>query len=120
MALFTKKTESKKTTADVKTSDIVVANPVAGANFSIIRPRISEKAAKLAQSGKYVFLVKKAANKIEVKKAVEKNYKVHVTQVNIVNNQEKAVNFGRTAGYRSSFKKAIVSLRKGESIEAEK
>jgi large subunit ribosomal protein L23 len=121
MAIFGKKTESAK--KDEKSSVVesaVIANPVGASshNFSIIQPRISEKAAKMAQIGKYVFLVNSKANKVEVKKAVEKNYKVHVTQVNIVRNKEKAVTFGRFTGERSGFKKAIVTLKKGESIEA--
>lgn len=121
MALFSKKTEKEK--EDVKTSAVESA-PVANLaktslqNFSIIQPRISEKAAGLAKMGKYVFLVNNKANKVEVKKAVEKNYKVNVTQVNIVNNKAKAVTFGRFTGKRSPFKKAIVSLKKGQSIES--
>jgi large subunit ribosomal protein L23 len=119
MALFAKKTESNK---KEKTEEVAATSvePVTVSNvvFSIIKPRISEKSAALAKMGKYVFLVKKDTNKVEVKKAVEKNYKVHVTQVNIINNKPKSVNFGRTRGTRSGFKKAVVTLRKGETIES--
>ena len=57
------------------------------------------------------------SNKVEVKKAVEAAYKVKVTQVNIITNQGKSRNFGRTSGMTSGFKKAIVTLRKGDKIE---
>lgn len=121
MALFKNKTEKAEKKSDVKTSAVsdVVANPISvvAQNFSIIQPRISEKAAKLAQIGKYIFLVNGKANKVQVKKAVEKDYKVHVTQVNIIRNKSKAITFGRFQGERSGFKKAIVTLKKGESIE---
>ncbi|MBL8030121.1 MAG: 50S ribosomal protein L23 [Candidatus Doudnabacteria bacterium] len=115
--MFSKKTEKKDNkTALVSAVSDQTLSPASV--FSIIKPRVSEKSSKLAQAGKYVFLVKQSANKIEVKKAVEKNYKVHVTQVNIINNKAKAINFGRTTGKRSPFKKAVVTLKKGESIDA--
>ncbi len=114
MAKLTKKTEKAENT------EVVNSASVPNYSFSIIKPRISEKSGKLAQSGKYVFLVNNSANKIEVKKAVEKNYKVHVTQVNIINNKAKSVNFGRFNGKRSPFKKAVVTLKKGETLETTK
>ena len=122
MALFKNKTEKVTKKDDVKTSAVesaVVANPLSASlqNFSIIQPRISEKAAKLAQIGKYIFLVKGNANKVVIKKAVEKDYKVHVTQINIIRNKAKEITFGRFKGERSGFKKAIVTLKKGETIE---
>jgi large subunit ribosomal protein L23 len=80
-------------------------------------PRISEKSARLADRNKYVFNVPQSSNKVEIKKAVERTYKVKVLQVNVVNNQGKQVNFGRFSGKRSGFKKAIVTLREGDKIE---
>ena len=82
----------------------------------LVQPRISEKSGHLAAMNKYVFIVKKGANKVEVKKAVESFYKVKVVQVNVVNNQSKAKNFGKTPGRTSAFKKAIVTLKKGDKI----
>lgn len=83
----------------------------------LVQPRVSEKAGRLSTQGKYVFLVKKAANKVEVKKAVERVYKVNVVGINIVNVKGKHKVFGRTSGRTSDFKKAIVTLKKGQTIE---
>ena len=121
MALFSKKTKEEEKD-EVKSSgvDVVQSPVIINSSFAVIKPRISEKSSMLAKLDKYVFLVQNKANKIEVKKAVEKAYKVHVTQVNIVKNKAKAVRFGRFEGSRSPFKKAIVTLKKGESLETEK
>ena len=83
----------------------------------LIMPRISEKAGKLAALNKYVFKVKTNANKVEIKKAIESNYKVKVVQVNIINNQGKLRNFGQRSGKTQALKKAIVTLKKGDKIE---
>lgn len=101
-----------KASAKVASSDASVKIPTV-----IIMPRISEKAGRLAQENKYVFKVKRETNKVEVKKAVENAYKVKVTQVNIVNNNGKSRNFGQRTGTTSAFKKAIVTLKKGDKIE---
>jgi large subunit ribosomal protein L23 len=66
---------------------------------------------------KYVFTIKRDSNKVEVKKAIESAYKVHVIQVNIITNAGKARNFGKTTGRTQGFKKAIVTLKKGDKIE---
>ncbi len=114
MAIFSNKTEDKK-------AEVSAGTPQAGANIRIpsvlIQPRISEKAGHLTSLNKYVFKVKTGANKIEVKKAVESFYKVKVLQVNMVRNQGKNRNFGRTSGRTSDFKKAIITLKKGDKIE---
>src|SRR6185369_15438444 len=116
MAILSKKTESDSKVEKKNSSD--VDN---GSNLKIpsilIQPRVSEKAGKMTELNKYVFLVAKGTNKVEVKKAVEATYKVKVTQVNVVNNQGKERNFGRTKGTTSAFKKAIVTLRQGDKIE---
>lgn len=119
MAIFAKKTDPAKD--EVKYE---VAAPSAAGGFDtakiptvLIQPRISEKAGAMARIGKYVFKVRTGANKVEVKKAVEAAYKVHVTQVNIVTNQGKNRNFGNISGRTSDFKKAIVTLKQGEKIE---
>lgn len=82
----------------------------------LLGPRISEKASHSAAQNKYVFNVKKNSNKVEIKKAVERVYKVKVIQVNIVNTQGKNKQSGRISGKTSGFKKAIVTLRKGDKI----
>lgn len=77
---------------------------------------LSEKTNILSTQGRYVFIVDKSTNKIEVKKAVEKVYDVHVVNVNMVNNKGKARSYGRTSGRTSDWKKAIVTLKAGEKI----
>ncbi len=113
MATSTKKTES---TAEVATTTPAV-KVTSGYRAILIKPRISEKASHAATNGKYIFVVAKQANKVEVKKAIEKSYKVTVTQVNIINTEGKKRNYGRTNGKMSDFKKAIVTLKAGQKIE---
>ena len=118
MAIFTKKPENEsevqyKTEAGSSGSAaLVVKIPTV-----LVQPRISEKSGHLSAMNKYVFIISKDANKVEVKKAVESFYKVKVTQVNVVNNQGKARTFGKTKGRTQAFKKAIVTLKKGDKIE---
>lgn len=86
--------------------------------FEILKqPKISEKSFSLAENDKYVFLVNLAANKIEVKKAVEKAFKVDVIAVNTEKIRGKVKRFGRKYGKRSDYKKAIVTIKKGQKIE---
>ncbi len=117
MAIFSKKPEDESGAKYQVTGSGSGAPVLAKVPTVLIQPRISEKSGKLAAMNKYVFVVRQNANKVEVKKAVESTYKVHVTQVNVVNNSGKAGNFGRTAGRRSGFKKAIVTLKTGDKIE---
>lgn len=77
---------------------------------------LSEKTNALSTAGRYVFKVARNANKIEVKKAVEKVYDVHVTDVNIVNTKGKNRRYGRKIGRTSDWKKAVVTLKAGEKI----
>ena len=81
---------------------------------SILR---TEKGTNILPLTKYVFCVAKDANKIEVKKAVEELYKVKVNTVNtlIVRGKKKRVRF--VEGKTSDWKKAIVTLKKGEKID---
>jgi large subunit ribosomal protein L23 len=78
---------------------------------------ITEKSSDLSGSGKYVFVVEKSANKPEIKKAIESIYSVKVESVNVVNSKGKSKRLGRTMGKTSSYKKAIVSLKKGQKID---
>ncbi len=106
--------EVKKAVAKDKKSD----KKVLGAELSkvLIRPLVTEKASHLAGVGKYAFIVSLDANKISVAKAVEALYGVNVVKVNVVNMEGKAIVRGRIKGKRSDFKKAVVTLKKGESI----
>jgi len=84
-------------------------------------PHITEKATDLSSFNKYIFKVSFNANKTEIKKAIEKIYNVKVEKVNIIHIPGKRRRLGRMEGWRGGlkrgFKKAIVSLKKGDKIE---
>ena len=91
----------------------------------IIRPLLTEKMSRLEESeSKYAFEVTKKSNKIEIKKAVEEKFNVKVSKVSTMNFAGKqktmTVRSGgktiRTSGYTSSWKKAIVTLKKDFTI----
>lgn len=115
MAILKNKTEEKK----VKATEVEASSsaPEIRIPTVLIQPRISEKAGQLSSMNKYVFKVLRASNKVEVKKAVETFYKVKVTGVNMINTKGKNRTFGKTSGKTQAFKKAIVTLRKGDKIE---
>lgn len=81
------------------------------------RPVVTEKNTDLMAQNKYVFEVAKKANKDQVKKAVEKAFKVTVVSVNMITVPSKPKGFGRLKGHKPSWKKAVVTLRPGDSIE---
>ncbi len=83
----------------------------------VIKPIITEKGTFIKSQGKYIFEVAIPANKHEVKKAVENLFKVHVIKVNIIRVNGKVRRLGRFTGKRKDWKKAIVTLREGETIE---
>ena len=87
--------------------------------FDIIKkPILSEKTYAGIQSKKYAFVVDKNANKVEIKKAVEEIFGVKVKSVNTVNVDGKLKRQGKTQGYTSDWKKAIVTLTEdSKSIE---
>jgi large subunit ribosomal protein L23 len=82
----------------------------------LVKPLITEKAANLGAENKYVFAVYINANKIEIAKAVEEVYGIKPVSVNIINIQGKTVRYGRKTGRRKDWKKAIVMLPKGKTI----
>ena len=95
-------------------------------NHIIIRPLIGEKATRFIESErKYVFQVNKRANKIDIKRAVQSKFDVEVLKVGVMNYKGKRKNTSvrsngkvlRTSGFRSSWKKAIVTLKEGFSID---
>ena len=76
----------------------------------VIRPIVTEKSMMGIADKKYTFEVAKAANKIEIAKAVEELFKVKVSKVNTVNMRGKFRRQGRYEGYTRSWKKAYVTL----------
>ncbi len=84
----------------------------------IKKPHISEKATDLmSKENKYVFVVKKDANKIEIAKAVEKLYDVEVEKVTTISIPAKKRRLGRIEGKKKGYRKAIVKLKEGDKIE---
>lgn len=85
------------------------------------RPHITEQANALMAQGVYTFIVDKKANKIEIRKAVEKMYSVKVESVNTINVLGKPkVKYYRSrfvAGHKPSYKKALVKIKAGDTIE---
>ena len=82
----------------------------------LVKPLVTEKASYLGAQNKYVFEVNKDANKIEITEAVEEVYGVRPVSVNIVRVRGKNVRYGRITGKRKDWKKAIVTLPEGKSI----
>jgi len=83
----------------------------------IIRPILTEKALFLRdRHNQFVFEVKREANKIEVKRAVEELFKVRVEEVRLINMKGKPRRVRRAPGYTRRFKKALVKLRAGDTI----
>ncbi|MCX6843671.1 MAG: 50S ribosomal protein L23 [candidate division WOR-3 bacterium] len=79
---------------------------------------VTEKAERLkAEQSRYTFKVARTANKIEVRDAVERLFKVHVRDVHVMNYLGKMRRVGRFSGRRPDWKKAVVTLKKGERIE---
>ena len=80
----------------------------------ILKPIITEHSMECLQQGKYTFKVAKDANKIEIANAVEKLFKgVKVKKVNTVSVRGRKKRMGRSEGYTSAWKKAIVTLAEG-------
>ena len=87
----------------------------------ILRPVISEKSMDQSTANKYTFAVADEANKMQIKAAVEELFKVTVLNVNVLTSKrkEKSRNRrrGRQVGYTSPWKKAVVTIKAGDSIE---
>ena len=77
----------------------------------------AEKALYLQSVNQYVFKVAPNSNKIEIAKEVSKTYNVKAVAVNIINIPRKARQVGRSKGFKAGYKKAVVTLAKGQSIE---
>ena len=83
----------------------------------IISPNVTEKATSLSEFNKIVFKVNKNANKIFIKKSIEKIFKVNVVKINTINLKGKTKLVRGKKSYKSGYKKAIVTLKKGQSID---
>lgn len=83
----------------------------------IKRPLVTEKAAEAKEIGKYIFEVDCRATKPDVRRAIEKLFRVKVTGVKTVSIRGRMKRFGKTVGRVSDQKKAIVTLKAGDKIE---
>ncbi len=113
MAIFSKKTED--VAEPVEAGEITVSTAgislKPGYKSILPQPRLSEKASSLARLNKYVFKISgRKANKLELRKAIEKFYGVKVASVNTISVKGKFRKYGRSSGHMSNFKKVIVTL----------
>ncbi|MBI4298324.1 MAG: 50S ribosomal protein L23 [Chloroflexi bacterium] len=86
--------------------------------FEIIRrPIVTEKSSVLQERGKYVFEVSIAANKAQIREAIEKAFNVDVVAINTINKKGKRKRFGPKLVENKGLRKAIVTLKSGDKIE---
>lgn len=95
--------------------------PKAGVNAklldAIVSPVVTEKSTLAGQFGKYTFKVSGCACKTTIKQAVESIFGVNVTKINVTNYDGKTKVFKGRQGQRNSFRKAVVTLKQGQSID---
>ena len=84
---------------------------------TVIHPIITEKATSLSENNKIVFKVRDDASKKTIKKNVEKIFKVNVIKVNTITKKSKSKIIRGKIGYKKGYKKALVTLKKGQSID---
>jgi len=84
---------------------------------SIRQPIVTEKATILSEQNKTVFKVHNSANKRNIKKNIEKLFKVNVVKVNIINTKTKTKIKQGKLSTKTGYKKAIITLKKGQSID---
>ncbi len=84
---------------------------------SIRNPIITEKSTILSEQNKTVFKVHNKANKKTIKKNIEKLFNVKVIKINIINRKRKLKMKQGRKSYKSGYKKAIITLKKGQSID---
>ena len=84
---------------------------------SILNPVVTEKATNLSEMNKVVFKVNSSANKRSVKKSIEKIFKVNVVKINIINKQNRLKIVRGKKVKVQGYKKAIVTLKKGQNID---
>jgi len=101
---------------DNKDNKKIVKNKFDNAYKVLVKPLVTEKATNLGSESKYVFVVQNNANKIEISKAVNSIYGINPISINIIKIKGKKKRHGKIIGRRKDWKKAIVTLPKGKSI----
>ena len=118
MALFEKKQKEEKKEAPTTKSEVSVSSSFNPVQESVITGfYISEKAGLLNGFNQYVFKVSDNANKSQLSRQVEKMFSVKVKSVKMMNTKKKRRDIGKYTGFKPGFKKAVVVLEKGHSIE---
>ena len=84
---------------------------------TVVHPIITEKATSLSENNKVVFKVRDDASKKTIKKNIEKIFKVSVIKVNTITKKSKSKIIRGKIGYKKGYKKALVTLKKGQSID---
>lgn len=133
--LFAKQNQAKQSkvktvvSAKAKTEEkkAAVAKEVSAAKSSaifshrvLLKPLVTEKGAKQTEQNKYFFMVADKANKVMIKQAIAETYGVWPLSVNVVKMKGKKVRFGRREGVRKDWKKAIITLPQGKTIDVYK
>jgi Ribosomal protein L23 len=114
------KKQASAKSADTKKTERKADTDVKGKTTNtrvLLHPLVTEKTAVMATHSKYVFAIDPKMNKVEVKKAVRAVYGVNPVAVNIVTMKGKAIRYGRLTGRRKDWKKAIITLPQGQTIE---
>jgi large subunit ribosomal protein L23 len=89
-----------------------------GPHQVVLKPLLTEKGTRLKEEGnQYIFRVAKTANKVEIQRAIEQLFKVTVLNVRTARVRGKVKRLGRFEGRRPDWKKAIATLKEGDSIE---
>ena len=83
----------------------------------ILFPLITEKSTSMSEQNKIVFKVHERASKNSIKKNIEKIFKVNVVKINTINNKPKTKMVRGKLGIKKGFKKAVVTLKKGQTID---
>ena len=84
---------------------------------TIISPNVTEKSTSLSEFNKVFFKVNKNASKENIKKSIEKIFKVNVIKINTINMRGKSKIVRNRKAFKPGYKKAIVTLKKGQSID---
>ncbi len=123
MGLFSKKTTedkvkdvSPKVSEKGDSKDVINSLVSDTAQKVIINPIMTEKSHAMSDNGKYLFKVFSKTTKRSIKKAIEDIYKVNVYKINVLTVSKKKRTIKYDRGYQKSYKKAVVTLKKGQSI----
>ena len=84
---------------------------------TIISPNVTEKSTSLSEFNKVVFKVQKGASKNSIKRSIEKIFKVNVVKINTINLKGRTKMIRNKKIFKSGYKKAIITLKKGQSID---